>query len=100
MWEECGNLRRRLVKNKNIFQFNHIVGSNNRTLIINASKNTVSEGFIAQASIKESDLFEVNNQVVDGRNDSVFRTGTIMNFEFIVRDRVRFIGSRKYSSVT
>jgi hypothetical protein len=38
MWEECGNLKRRLIKNKNIFQFQHIVGSNERTIVINASK--------------------------------------------------------------
>jgi hypothetical protein len=28
MYEECGNLEQRLIKPKNIFQFQHIQGSN------------------------------------------------------------------------
>ena len=43
---------------------------------------------IAHASIRRSDVFEVDNKVVSGRNDSVHRAGTIMRFEFIVRDEV------------
>ena len=44
---------------------------------------------IAHASIRRSDVFEVDNKVVSGRNDTVHRAGTIMRFEFIVRDKVR-----------
>jgi hypothetical protein len=44
---------------------------------------------IAHASIRRSDVFEVVNKVVAGRNDTVHRAGTIMRFEFIVRDKVR-----------
>lgn len=44
---------------------------------------------IAHASIRMSDLFEVDNKVVSERNDTVHRAGTIMRFEFIVRDKVR-----------
>jgi hypothetical protein len=43
---------------------------------------------IAHARIRRSDVFEVENKVVSGRNDSVHRAGTIMRFEFIVRDEV------------
>jgi hypothetical protein len=43
---------------------------------------------IAHASIIRSDVFEVNNMVVAGRNDTIHRAGTIMRFEFIVRDKV------------
>jgi hypothetical protein len=46
---------------------------------------------IAHASIKNSDVFEVNNMVVAGRNDSVFRAGASLTFEFIGRDKVNLI---------
>jgi hypothetical protein len=53
--------------------------------------SVLSFKFIAHASIKNSDVFEVNNLVITGRNDSVFRAGTTLNFEFIVRDKVKIL---------
>lgn len=46
---------------------------------------------VAHASIRRSNVFEVNNMVVSGKNDSIHRAGTVMIFEFIVRDKVREI---------
>lgn len=99
MWEECGNLNRRLIKNKNIFQFNHIVGSNNRSLIVNASKSHITNFSIASASIPHSEVFESNNLVVKDRNDSYFRASVIMTFEFIVRDRFGNVRGNGYDDV-
>lgn len=89
MYEECGNIRQRLIKPKNIFQFQHIIGSNNRTLIVNASI----------ASIEHSEVFEINNEIVPERNDSVFRAGKILNFEYIVRDRFENLRGDGYEDV-
>ena len=89
MYEECGNIRQRLIKPKNIFQFQHIIGSNNRTLIVNASI----------ASIEHSEVFEINNEIVPERNDSVFRAGKILNFEYVVRDRFENLRGDGYEDV-
>lgn len=89
MYEECGNIQQRLIKPKNIFQFQHVIGSNVRTLVVNASI----------ASIANSEVFEIDNQIVQTRNDTVYRAGKVMQFEFIVRDRFGNLRGDGYEDV-
>jgi hypothetical protein len=51
------------------------------------------------ASLGNSEVFEVNNEIVSTRNDSVFRAGKILNFECIVRDRYGNLRGDGYEDV-
>ena len=44
-------------------------------------------------------MFEVINEIVVARNDSVFRAGKILEFEFIVRDRFGNLRGDGYEDV-
>lgn len=44
-------------------------------------------------------MFEINNEIVPERNDSVFRAGKVLHFEYIVRDRFGNLRGDGYEDV-
>jgi hypothetical protein len=76
MYEECGNIKYRLWKPKNIFQVQHIIGSQTNKIRVDA----------APAHMDNCTIREVDNKVMPNLLEHVYRAGIDMTFEFIARD--------------